>query len=510
VDSDFNVHPRYTEWTPFRPCRSTDSETESVFSTPRSPFLDRKLARLSALSLQAVAQPLLPNISRATSPTVPCEPQCAHPTHELELLADEKPRSPLSTPQPEAELLADDKPHSPPSTPQLEVHSPTTASPPLKVPIHSLPSTVLSVIFAHCLAGTDLFIEPDVDSAPLSLGQVCREWRTIAISAPSLWTSLLICGSDAQIGRLLPAIQLWLARSGTLPLSIGICVFQARELTYPSLDKIIAELVPHSHRWERLHLRIPAAYLERLLDRPAVPFPSLRSLRLDPTTSVDEMGTWSFRISPGATALRHLSINGHTVQFSPCRITAPWSQLTALSSTAHMTIDDCFEIFRLCANLHTCSLLSVHTSFRRLNFCQPRAPIVVPDLSALCVHCTGDSFHGLAALLNALQLTGLRTLEIAGPPLDFWPQSQFRGFLARSSPPLTRVAFSNIPMSEDNLLENIRMLPELTALEASLRDRDLRTDDVKDELERRSRERTERTEDVCGPDGLETVVVMPE
>ncbi|KAF9042201.1 hypothetical protein BJ165DRAFT_256472 [Panaeolus papilionaceus] len=58
-------------------------------------------------------------------------------------------------------------------------------------PIRRLSDDVLVEIFCHCIP-TTRNARPFVSEAPLLLTLVCKKWRTIAMSAPRLWTTLHI------------------------------------------------------------------------------------------------------------------------------------------------------------------------------------------------------------------------------------------------------------------------------------------------------------------------------
>ncbi|KAJ6630351.1 hypothetical protein B0H10DRAFT_1649973, partial [Mycena sp. CBHHK59/15] len=54
-------------------------------------------------------------------------------------------------------------------------------------PILTLPLEITSEIFSHCLPPNILMVEPSTSAAPLLLTEICRTWRTIALSTPGLW-----------------------------------------------------------------------------------------------------------------------------------------------------------------------------------------------------------------------------------------------------------------------------------------------------------------------------------
>ncbi|KAF8145981.1 hypothetical protein K438DRAFT_1448547, partial [Mycena galopus ATCC 62051] len=53
-------------------------------------------------------------------------------------------------------------------------------------PVLSLPPEIVSRIFVECLPGHGR-VRPSPDAPPLSLAQICRHWREIALSSCELW-----------------------------------------------------------------------------------------------------------------------------------------------------------------------------------------------------------------------------------------------------------------------------------------------------------------------------------
>ncbi|KXN90791.1 hypothetical protein AN958_03445 [Leucoagaricus sp. SymC.cos] len=55
-------------------------------------------------------------------------------------------------------------------------------------PISHVPYEILQQIFRHTVPPG--FVTPSVNRAPLLLTMVCRKWRSITLSTPSLWSSI--------------------------------------------------------------------------------------------------------------------------------------------------------------------------------------------------------------------------------------------------------------------------------------------------------------------------------
>ncbi|KAJ7104982.1 hypothetical protein C8R44DRAFT_943601, partial [Mycena epipterygia] len=102
-------------------------------------------------------------------------------------------------------------------------------------PMRALPPEILQEIFMACLPQRHNAIM-HADHAPLLLGRVCSDWRTISISTAVLWSSVHVvvplpispvdeeenASPSPTAVQLRDALQIWLQRSGDCPLSISL------------------------------------------------------------------------------------------------------------------------------------------------------------------------------------------------------------------------------------------------------------------------------------------------
>ena len=101
------------------------------------------------------------------------------------------------------------------------------------VPINRIPSEILSLI-------PDYSDEDDPDEASITLTHVCRSWREIFISCPSLWTSLTFTDTDKT--------RTFIERSKFSPLNIYAS--NLNDETY--LDDALSLVMPHIPRLKSL------------------------------------------------------------------------------------------------------------------------------------------------------------------------------------------------------------------------------------------------------------------
>ncbi|KAJ7039809.1 hypothetical protein C8F04DRAFT_279802 [Mycena alexandri] len=89
-------------------------------------------------------------------------------------------------------------------------------------PVLTLPPELVSQIFVHCLPSHGR-VRPKVDTPPLSLSQICRDWREIALSSCELWSSLdLLFTAGSPNDGALPLLETWFSRAKDYPLSVTI------------------------------------------------------------------------------------------------------------------------------------------------------------------------------------------------------------------------------------------------------------------------------------------------
>ncbi|KAJ7235695.1 hypothetical protein C8J57DRAFT_960662, partial [Mycena rebaudengoi] len=119
-------------------------------------------------------------------------------------------------------------------------------------PVLTLPFEITSAIFLDCLprssySGADsdnpMRLYPSQDEAPVLLTRICRDWRTIAISTPNLWTHLQIeLDSDDGPGHInstwVSLADIWLCRSQNQPLSVFIS-----NLSYTDPDDALVDVI---------------------------------------------------------------------------------------------------------------------------------------------------------------------------------------------------------------------------------------------------------------------------
>ncbi|KAJ7506870.1 hypothetical protein B0H11DRAFT_245559 [Mycena galericulata] len=122
----------------------------------------------------------------------------------------------------------------------------------IRDPMARLPLEISSNIFMQCLSTTNTITLPNPRGPPMVFVQICQSWRNIALSTPSLWTSIRV---ERPSLKFVNFLEIWLERARNLPLSIVL---------FDSLDyESIQELVVEQRAGQLRHLEV---YLESLED----------------------------------------------------------------------------------------------------------------------------------------------------------------------------------------------------------------------------------------------------
>ncbi|KAK6969174.1 hypothetical protein R3P38DRAFT_2588419 [Favolaschia claudopus] len=202
-----------------------------------------------------------------------------------------------------------------------------------KYPVLSLPNETVAEIFLH-------FIPPYPDppptmglESPVVLTLICRQWRETALTTPALWPAIeLTYFEDHETARakaLAPYIaQLWLGRSGSLPLSVHYSY--GNEASEDGDYPLLSTLVQYRSRWEHAGILLPNIPQINAIHGP---MPLLRTLSFivangqTTTTDTDSNLETTPPFVFETPALSSLSIMG----FHTLIVVFPWSQLTSLS-----------------------------------------------------------------------------------------------------------------------------------------------------------------------------------
>ncbi|KAJ7245424.1 hypothetical protein C8J57DRAFT_1524157 [Mycena rebaudengoi] len=274
-----------------------------------------------------------------------------------------------------------------------------------KYPVLTLPLEVVSKNFLQFVP-----VYPDVAPAigflsPARLGQICRQWRAIAFSTPSLWRAIELTFNNIADGKQLSVLESWLVRSKSCPLSVTV---------YPQLHDDAEYLNPQTPIMLSALLNILSGASKRIqylqfsliwrdhLETFEADMPLLRRVT---TGRVAKQGSPTQRlVLMNAPRLQHIVLSR---DFDSTKIIFPWIQLTTLVVES-ASESFCWEVLHHATNLVLCRL----GLFSRLEAAPP-GQMVLPRLESFrLVRSPWVAGRHHLFLLNLLILPSLKTLMI--------------------------------------------------------------------------------------------------
>jgi hypothetical protein len=263
-------------------------------------------------------------------------------------------------------------------------------------PMSRLPAELLAQVFEHCLSG-DAFLVPVSSQAPLLLAHTCSRWRAVALSTPSLWSTLQIIYKDPTLD--VPMTSDWLQRSGSLPLSISISIDFNEQPAQEILDVICAHSLRWSHvRFEFRGLYCPPMYSLVLAENNT---PLLHAFEFDARDISSANITPIISLLNSAPELREVTWVDDLADTQRL-MELPLSRLTLLSITmSHGTLDY-LELLDKCYNLEHVRITRPRPGDTR----PPREPLVLSKLTSLNIA------YDLTAILDSLVLPALKHVRI--------------------------------------------------------------------------------------------------
>ncbi|RDB19222.1 hypothetical protein Hypma_013555 [Hypsizygus marmoreus] len=261
--------------------------------------------------------------------------------------------------------------------------------------VNLLPLEILGDIFLQALRSADSS-ERDSCSAPMNLSQVCRHWRWVALSMPTLWSSLSFSFHPRRLKTWKKLVHLWIERSGEAPLSLFLSHH------HHVITQILAPCLPRLS-YMSVYLSLDTIY--EFLSTPFTNAISLTAVDIVHHDSVRETLDRTSKFVSSLPALRRLTWHSASSPTAFLGLSLP--SLTQLTLHAPVPFD------LSCAFLSKCSS-AVHIELHRIQGpSQLMAPVkrtILPSLEFLLIHALGDI--NLLAFLDRFTFPSLQTLSI--------------------------------------------------------------------------------------------------
>ncbi|ESK81701.1 hypothetical protein Moror_15840, partial [Moniliophthora roreri MCA 2997] len=200
----------------------------------------------------------------------------------------------------------------------------------LSIPLVRMPTEILTLLFESCVRSDTGGDSLSHEAMPFVLSHVCRRWRMIVNSMPSLWQTIRLHNQKTVAhNRCLPSLsilRLWLDRSEPLPISC-LAILDAPDLCEYNL-KTLNLLIQHSQRWFAVHFSFgnQGGLYHHLCSIPPL-LPLLRHFRVEVDIRIGShlvLATWT------APNLKEATLLVQSTSSTATTVRLPWSQLEGL------------------------------------------------------------------------------------------------------------------------------------------------------------------------------------
>ncbi|ESK91759.1 hypothetical protein Moror_10588 [Moniliophthora roreri MCA 2997] len=340
----------------------------------------------------------------------------------------------------------------------------------LLAPVHRMPPEILSNIFQYFCEESE--IPHSSPAPPVLLSAICGRWREIVLTTPCLWSTVTIRFSkwERDHEALASKVELFMERSQLSLLSLELDFSDVEQGIQPFLPAI-QNLVEHSIRWRRVTFRVVPSMISHSVLAPIHGrLPRLEHVHLSSASwrvHQADNSPWDaeLRLFETCPALR-------SFEFEPDlrirHVLAPYDQITflklcdAYSSTAFKFLSSLpnverLELFRIGGE----SLASSGTF---------TGHIVSSNLKHLSI--TAEEQHDVSSALEFTTLPELLSLDIRSVEEEetdesswyMWDEVPFKSFLTRSSCNITSLSLRCVPISDEQLVNTLLLMPRLSSL----------------------------------------------
>ncbi|RDB27083.1 hypothetical protein Hypma_005004 [Hypsizygus marmoreus] len=338
------------------------------------------------------------------------------------------------------------------------------------VPINNIPVELLGEIFTACLRDADPLWNcgrerPPVSNSPsnffdpMTLGQVCRHWRAVALSMPTLWTLMRI--NSPRRGHL-PLTQTWLERSGVCPLRLFLFQDSDSENESAVTDALVALLYTQAHRWTSINFLFmgkPPSALFKLSHESLTQLVSATLLTFRTFKTFSEASSLDavWQVIHSTPTLRRVHWDSDYLISMPPHI--PWGQLTDIRLDARFSTTVIFDILHSCQNV-----VDLDVNIEE-NSSIPSGSVTLPYLRHLSIW----SRSPLDPIFDHLSLPKISSLRLVRCDSPTTPEelSSLNDLLTRSNCYLLKLFFNDgqreSEATHDNILAMLR-LPRLSRL----------------------------------------------
>ncbi|KAL0570202.1 hypothetical protein V5O48_011758 [Marasmius crinis-equi] len=341
----------------------------------------------------------------------------------------------------------------------------------LLAPIYTLPSEILTIIFAFACEENVLSRSKLPEAARLSM--VCGRWRDLAHTTPSLWSNISIdFQSWKQHFSILNRLtELFMERSAKSPLQIHLSLpddgFSEDRSEKDEAYSVLRPVVANCQRWRCVSFSTISSSIADVLSPVRGRLPLLTSLGFDCKGA--SASSIPFPLFDNCPALHTLHITSAIPRpFQTEAPPFPWRQITSLRLATLYNIS-AFPVLSLCPSVEHLELYEVGgTNDESQDYSDH---VVSSDIRSLTITSALDQ-SDVDGVFQHTTLKGLSSLKICGGMWSMseqttwleWNETRLHDFLQRSSCTITSLHLKNLPITDDQTLSLLRMMPGISSL----------------------------------------------
>ncbi|KAJ7620286.1 hypothetical protein FB45DRAFT_1094394 [Roridomyces roridus] len=219
-----------------------------------------------------------------------------------------------------------------------------------------VPAELVVEIFSHTTESRRVG-KAAVPCPPWRLGHICKFWRDVALSVPSLWNSFRIYQPFLNsISRTYSPsmLEAQILRSGDLPLDVSVTWLRGDAAVQMEFWEI---LLANSHRWGSFYARYKMdSNIDDVLSRIRGRIPLLKEFRLvrERRNSYVTEGDEGYEYLSVAPCLREIALVNNKFSNNSPRLVLPWAQITRYRG--RYSLQEQLDIVRAAPNLVECSM----------------------------------------------------------------------------------------------------------------------------------------------------------
>ncbi|KAK1232778.1 Gypsy retrotransposon integrase-like protein 1, partial [Marasmius sp. AFHP31] len=336
-----------------------------------------------------------------------------------------------------------------------------------------LPPEILQRIFSFCVMGPDS--EVSSFKTALVLSHVSRNWRSVALSQPTLWSKVTVdVLKIAASAQTVSDVAILLERSKNIPLTI--ILLATRSPATGGDTTLLGQHDPHAvgnalisllkETLSSVYFRVcsleihcqsdtdlgPGQRSLSLISAPPAPILERLDMPVD-LTRCPFVVHWIQTLISGAPHLRYLSSRTPSIAIQSAVQWHSMETMDLLEPSNQLSCVNLSQISILLSAAPTLRVCAVGLSDQHVEYpAGVPATLTHPSLRVLTIHAHRTNRFG--DFLDRFTFPSLLSLTISGI-MERWPETPMKAFLARSRCPIKQLSVPDTPIAPDIIISHI-------------------------------------------------------